>query len=115
MVMFRAEMDDVFSKRWDEHRKTIPTEEQHRHVAKYRNVVAKELYDAAPVEVRNRVDAERMKKKGPDVEMEDSSEEEDEEEEEEGEMGEQAKEAKAAAQAEKKSKEDLAQALYYQE
>lgn len=112
MKMFRSETEAIFDKRWEEERKSYPEEEQYRYVAKHRNIVAKELYDAATPAVKKLVDDERMKGRQQAA----SAEEESSEGDEEGEnMGEDAKEAKLVAQAEKKVKADNEQALAYQQ
>lgn len=108
MKMFKEEMEAAFEERWEVHRKSYPEEEQYRHIASYRNVVAKDLYNAAPLEIRNRVDAERKKGRTKAASSdEESSEEEDADAEND--------EAKAVLQAEKKAKQDHEQALEYQQ
>lgn len=110
MRMFKDETEARFQPRWEEHRKSIPEAEQYRHIASFRCVVAKELYDEAPADVKKLVDTERMK--GRRSAAATTTDEEDGEEGEGGapEMDAEAKEAKAAAQAEKKVKDDLQRA-----
>lgn len=109
MVMFRNEFNKVFDVRWEEHRKTLPQGQENRYIAAYRNKVAKEMYEAAPAEVKKCVDEERMKGKKKKVLESESSEEDVEEE---AEMESTAKEAK---QVEKRLRADREQAQEYQQ
>lgn len=122
--MFRDETEAVFKPRWEEHRQTIPEEDQYRFVVAFRTKIARELYDAAPPDVRERVDAERMKgrpKTGAEN-VDESGSDSDEEGELDGETKEakaakaEAKaETKAATRAEKQLQDDLDQANEYQQ